>query len=516
VAAFRSPRRLQALYTAAARNATGSASPCRASTSSSSSTARTRSRGLRRSLRIVEQSRTEDRARVGVGFRNFGPQSLIYDLVLENGRWVIDEVTSRGRGRLGSVRALPSRRSGTLTATLNPPMTHTRRFLLVLLAAIVPAPLSAQGAREPIDVVRRLYAPQTSNSPPNYPFSRRLQALHDAAIARSRALAEPVAGIDFAFEVNGQDEEPGTRRGARFAELSRNAGRSRVRVTFRNGGPARADLRARARGRRMAHRRGRLPPGRALGAIGPLPTGRRHGAVSARAAGCNLRRPLRFPPPFQPLFSGVDHPRDGQAGAFPSERLGPTTRRKTKRPNSMTKWVYTFGDGKAEGEAGMKNLLGGKGANLAEMSNLGLPVPPGFTITTEVCTWYYDNGKQFPPELDSAGRQAALAAVAASPARPSATRESAARLGPLRRPRLDAGHDGHRPQSRPQRRTVEASPGLRRCPLRLRQLSPLHHHVFERRARYRPSPFRGSATDDYKDAQGPPCSTPTSPPTTGR
>lgn len=64
------------------------------------------------------------------------------------------------------------------------------------------------------------------------------------------------------------------------------------------------------------------------------------------------------------------------------------------------KWVYTFGDGKAEGEAGMKNLLGGKGANLAEMSNLGLPVPPGFTITTEVCTYYYDHGKQFPDDLD--------------------------------------------------------------------------------------------------------------------
>lgn len=63
------------------------------------------------------------------------------------------------------------------------------------------------------------------------------------------------------------------------------------------------------------------------------------------------------------------------------------------------KWVYTFGDGKAEGEAGMKNLLGGKGANLAEMSNLGLPVPPGFTITTEVCTHYYDNGKNFPSDL---------------------------------------------------------------------------------------------------------------------
>ena len=55
----------------------------------------------------------------------------------------------------------------------------------------------------------------------------------------------------------------------------------------------------------------------------------------------------------------------------------------------MTKWVYRFGDGTAEGRADMKNLLGGKGAGLAEMSNLGLPVPPGFTITTEVCTHFY-------------------------------------------------------------------------------------------------------------------------------
>lgn len=67
----------------------------------------------------------------------------------------------------------------------------------------------------------------------------------------------------------------------------------------------------------------------------------------------------------------------------------------------MTQWVYAFGDGKAEGEAGLKNLLGGKGANLAEMSNLGLPVPPGFTITTEVCTYYYDHDNSYPPELKS-------------------------------------------------------------------------------------------------------------------
>src|SRR5262245_22889769 len=63
------------------------------------------------------------------------------------------------------------------------------------------------------------------------------------------------------------------------------------------------------------------------------------------------------------------------------------------------KWVYTFGDGKAEGKAGLRDLLGGKGANLAEMANLGLPVPPGFTIPTSVCTYFYAHGKTYPKEL---------------------------------------------------------------------------------------------------------------------
>ena len=65
----------------------------------------------------------------------------------------------------------------------------------------------------------------------------------------------------------------------------------------------------------------------------------------------------------------------------------------------MTKWVYSFGAGSADGRADMRTLLGGKGANLAEMSNLGLPVPPGFTITTEVCTAFYKNGRQYPDDL---------------------------------------------------------------------------------------------------------------------
>jgi pyruvate,orthophosphate dikinase len=63
------------------------------------------------------------------------------------------------------------------------------------------------------------------------------------------------------------------------------------------------------------------------------------------------------------------------------------------------KFVYSFGDGKSEGDASMKSLLGGKGANLAEMSKMGLPVPPGFTITTEFCDFYYKNDKKFPDSL---------------------------------------------------------------------------------------------------------------------
>jgi pyruvate,orthophosphate dikinase len=67
----------------------------------------------------------------------------------------------------------------------------------------------------------------------------------------------------------------------------------------------------------------------------------------------------------------------------------------------VTKWVYFFGAGKAEGDGSRRTLLGGKGAGLAEMSRIGLPVPPGFTITTEVCTYYYGNKKTYPKSLDA-------------------------------------------------------------------------------------------------------------------
>ena len=65
----------------------------------------------------------------------------------------------------------------------------------------------------------------------------------------------------------------------------------------------------------------------------------------------------------------------------------------------MQKLVYYFGDRQTEGKAEMRDLLGGKGANLAEMCNLGLPVPHGFTISTEVCTYYYNNKKSLPEKL---------------------------------------------------------------------------------------------------------------------
>src|SRR5262245_3573708 len=71
------------------------------------------------------------------------------------------------------------------------------------------------------------------------------------------------------------------------------------------------------------------------------------------------------------------------------------------KASKSTKYVYTWGNGKADGDGSMKALLGGKGANLAEMSRIGLPVPPGFTITTEVCTYFYAHKKTYPKELQN-------------------------------------------------------------------------------------------------------------------
>src|SRR5271157_5116970 len=93
----------------------------------------------------------------------------------------------------------------------------------------------------------------------------------------------------------------------------------------------------------------------------------------------------------------------------PAARKSPPAKTAAKTA-AKGEWVYSFGGGKAAGRAGMRNLLGGKGAGLAEMAHLGLPVPPGFTITTEVCTYFYEHGKTYPKTL-KAQVEAALAEV---------------------------------------------------------------------------------------------------------
>ena len=99
----------------------------------------------------------------------------------------------------------------------------------------------------------------------------------------------------------------------------------------------------------------------------------------------------RSKPSRQPLKKSPA--RKGKSARRPLRKSAPA-----KAP-AQGKWVYAFGGGKAEARAGMRNLLGGKGAGLAEMAHLGLPVPPGFTITTELCTHFYQHGKTYPKSL---------------------------------------------------------------------------------------------------------------------
>jgi pyruvate,orthophosphate dikinase len=83
----------------------------------------------------------------------------------------------------------------------------------------------------------------------------------------------------------------------------------------------------------------------------------------------------------------------------PKSARAPVRKSAPAKAPAPGKWVYAFGGGKAEARANMRNLLGGKGAGLAEMAHLGLPVPPGFTITTELCTYFYQHGKTYPKSL---------------------------------------------------------------------------------------------------------------------
>ena len=140
----------------------------------------------------------------------------------------------------------------------------------------------------------------------------------------------------------------------------------------------------------------------------------------------------------------------------PAEKAGTTA--------TPTKYVYFFGGGKADGNGRMKDVLGGKGAGLAEMTNAGLPVPPGFTIQTEACREYMRGkvSQQIDVEMLCALDRARKAA--GTEARRG--RQSAAGLRPLRRQVLHARHDGHHSQPRPQRQG-------RRSARQAQQQSPL-------------------------------------------
>ena len=110
------------------------------------------------------------------------------------------------------------------------------------------------------------------------------------------------------------------------------------------------------------------------------------------------------------------------------------SKRKAGTAKAKKKYVYYFGDGQADGGGNMKPLLGGKGANLAEMTRIGLPVPPGFTITTEVCTYYYEHKRAYPRELE------AEVALALAKVEKSATKNS----GDPERPLLVSVRSGAR------------------------------------------------------------------------
>ena len=146
---------------------------------------------------------------------------------------------------------------------------------------------------------------------------------------------------------------------------------------------------------------------KAAASRGKAATARGAGKPQPKAAAKAAARPAK----------AVAKPVTGRSPAKPAARAAvkaakPAAAAKKAAPNKAPaapkagKWVYTFGGGKAEGQSSMRDLLGGKGANLAEMANLGLPVPPGFTITTAVCTYFYAHDKSYPKELQAQVEQA--------------------------------------------------------------------------------------------------------------
>src|SRR5213083_740894 len=100
--------------------------------------------------------------------------------------------------------------------------------------------------------------------------------------------------------------------------------------------------------------------------------------------------------PIRPVAATAPVPSRAE-GAMTTIQTSPQDRPAPSAPGAEENYVYFFGEGRADGNAGMRDLLGGKGAGLAEMTNAGVPVPPGFTITTAVCREYYAHDRQLPP-----------------------------------------------------------------------------------------------------------------------
>ena len=115
---------------------------------------------------------------------------------------------------------------------------------------------------------------------------------------------------------------------------------------------------------------------------------------------------------------------------------------------NIPKWVYQFGGKTADGGAGDRDLLGGKGANLAEMAGIGLPVPPGFTITTDVCSAFYQNGRTLPEELKAQVTDALNVVGELVSCTYGSAQEPFACFCTLGRARVDARHDGYSIKSR--------------------------------------------------------------------
>ena len=158
--------------------------------------------------------------------------------------------------------------------------------------------------------------------------------------------------------------------------------------------------------------------------------------------------------------------------------------KKGNKAASPKKYVYFFGDGKADGDRTMKDLLGGKGSGLAEMTNAGLPVPPGFTITTEVCNIYYGEKAKIPAAIDREIDEPVKKLEKAAGATLGSTENPLLVSVRSGRQVLDARHDGHDPEPRPERRCRRRAeePDPER-PVRVRQLPALHPDVRQRRPR---------------------------------